>query len=138
MRFIDSNVFLYAIIKPKRDVSKDILKKKEKAKKILLRIENGEKVVTTIVHLSEVANILEAKVNLTTAIHFLENLLLAKNVEILSVSTEDYLRAVIIAKEKNVSVNDALAYIKMNELRIYEIYTFDKHFQNLNVRIVQD
>ncbi len=44
MRFIDSNVFLYAMIKPKKSVSEDILKKKEKAKQIILRIEKGEKV----------------------------------------------------------------------------------------------
>ncbi|AAL80936.1 PIN domain-containing protein [Pyrococcus furiosus DSM 3638] len=138
MRFIDSNVFLYAMIKPKGNTSKEILKKKEKAKKILLRVENGEDVVTTLIHLSEIANILEAKVNLTTAVRFLENLLLAENVKILPVSVEEYLKAVLISKEKGISVNDALAYLKMKELNIKEIYTFDRHFQNLDVEVIQD
>ncbi len=138
MRFVDANVFLYAVIKPKGTISKKILERKEKAKRILLRIENGEKVVTTVVHLSEVANILEAKVNLTTALMFIENMLLAENVKVLPVSPEDYLKALLIAKEKNVSVNDALAYLKMKELNIKEIYTFNDHFKNLNVVIVQD
>ncbi len=138
MRFIDANVFLYAMIKPKKSVSKEILKKKEKAKQIILRIEEGEKVVTTAVHLSEVANILEAKVNLKTFLKFIENLLLAENVKVLPVSQEDYLKALLIAKEKNVSINDALAYLKMMEHGIKEIYTFDNHFKNLNVVIVQE
>jgi len=138
MRFIDSNVFLYAMIKPKENTSEEMLNKKEKAKNILLRVENGEEVVTTLTHLSEIANILEAKVNLSTAVRFLENLLLAKNVKILPVSVEDYLRAVLISKEKGVSVNDALAYLKMRELDIKEIYTFDIHFQELDVDVIQE
>ncbi|MBE8539359.1 PIN domain-containing protein [Geoglobus acetivorans] len=137
MRFIDANVFLYSVVRPRGKVSKEILERKEKAKQILLRVENGEEVVTTAVHLSEVANILEAKLNLSTALKFLENLLLAENVRILAVSQEDYLRALLIAKEKNVSVNDALAYLKMKETNVEEIYTFDNHFRNLDVRIVQ-
>ena len=138
MRFIDSNVFLYAMIKPKGNTSKEILNRKEKAKKILLRVENGEEVVTTLIHLSEIANILEAKVNLTTAVRFLENLLLAENVKILPVSVEEYLKAVLVSKEKGISINDALAYLKMKELSIKEIYTFDRHFQNLDVKVIQE
>ena len=75
------------MIKPKKSVSEDILKKKKKTKQIILRIEKGEEVVTTVVHLSEVANI--------------ENLLLAENVKVLPVSQEDYLKSLLIAKEKN-------------------------------------
>lgn len=138
MRFIDSNVFLYAMIKPKKNTSKEILEKKEKAKKILLRVEKGENVVTTLVHLSEIANILEAKVNLTTAVKFLENMLLAENVKILPVSVDEYLKAVLMSKEKGISVNDTLTYLKMKELNIKEIYTFDRHFQNLDVEVIQE
>ncbi len=138
MRFVDANVFLYAVIKPKGTINEKILKRKEKAKRILLRIENGERVTTTVVHLSEVANILEAKVNLTTALKFIESMLLAENVDVLPVTSEDYIRALLIAKEKNVSVNDALAYVKMKDLGIDEIYTFDEHFKNLDITIVQD
>ncbi|WP_048146813.1 type II toxin-antitoxin system VapC family toxin [Pyrococcus abyssi] len=138
MRFIDSNIFLYAMIKPKGNISKMILERKERSKRILLRVENGEDVVTTVVHLSEVANILEAKVSLTTAIKFLESLFLAENVKILPVSAEDYLKAILLSKEKRISVNDALAYLKMKELGIKEIYTFDRHFYNLDVKVVQE
>ncbi len=138
MRFIDANVFLYAIIKPKNNVSPQILDRKRRAKKILQRVQEGEEVATTVVHLSKVVNILEAKANLTTALEFLEELLTAENVKIVSVTMEDYLKAILIARERNISVNDALVYLKMKELGIKEIYTFDKHFEKLDVVVVED
>ncbi|ACP56126.1 hypothetical protein M1627_2267 [Sulfolobus islandicus M.16.27] len=35
VKFIDSNVFIYALLKPKRSVDEKIVKMKEKAKEIL-------------------------------------------------------------------------------------------------------
>ncbi len=136
MRFIDANVFLYALLKPKPNLPDKVIERKKKAQEILRRIEKGEKVATTVVHLSEVANIIEAKVNLSTALDFIEELLTAENVRILSVTPEDYLKAAILTSERRVSINDALAYLKMKELNITEIYTFDKHFQNLGLRML--
>ena len=136
MRFIDANVFLYALLKPKPNLPDKVIERKKKAQEILRRIEKGEKVATTVVHLSEVANIIEAKVNLSTALDFIEELLTAENVRVLSVTPEDYLKAAILASERRVSINDALAYLKMKELNITEIYTFDKHFQNLGLRML--
>jgi len=136
MRFIDANVFLYALLKPKPDLPKEVLERKARAMKILRRIEDGEEVATSVVHLGEVANIIEAKVNFSTALAFIEELLTAGNVHILPVTPEDYLKATLVASEKRISVNDALAYLKMKELDINEIYTFDKHFLNLDVRVL--
>lgn len=138
MRFIDSNIFLYAIIKPKGKIDPEILEKKKKSRKILLRIKAGEEVVTTVVHLSEVANILEAKANIRASINLVKEVLLAKNIIVLPVSIMDYLKAVVLAEEKKVSINDALAYLKMKENNIKEIYTFDEHFRNLDVTIVNE
>ncbi len=84
-------------------------------KQILLRVEGGEEVATTVVHLSEVANILEAKVKLATALSFFENLLLAENFKVLPVSHGDHLKALIIARKGNDGINDALIYLKMKE-----------------------
>ena len=53
MRFIDANVFLYALLKPKPNLPKEVIEKKKQAREILRRIENGEEVATTVVHLSE-------------------------------------------------------------------------------------
>lgn len=51
-------------------------------------------------------------------------------------NAEDYLKAFLVAIEKEVDVNDALAYLKMNENGIKEIYTFDSHFKKLDVIVV--
>ncbi len=138
MRFIDSNVFLYALIKPRREVPRIVVERKEKAKKILLRVQGGEEVATTIVHLSEVANIIESRIGLLKSIEFLKELLFAENIHVYSVTVEDYVKALLLAEEKEVSVNDALAYIKMKENNINEIYTFDKHFLKLDVVVVEE
>lgn len=52
------------------------------------------------------------------------------------VSDKDYMESVLFADEKRVSINDALAYLLMERKGIEEIYTSDKHFENLDVRMV--
>ncbi len=138
MRFIDANVFLYAAVKPKGDARGEILERKGRSKQIILRVQGGEEVITTVVHISEIANILEAKVNLETALKFIENLMLAENIKILPVLYEDYLFSRYEESSQDVSLNDALAYLKMREAGVEEIYTFDNHFKNLDVKIVQE
>ncbi|MFP3347495.1 MAG: type II toxin-antitoxin system VapC family toxin [Sulfolobaceae archaeon] len=138
VKFIDSNVFIYAILKPKRSVNEKIKKMKEKAKEILAKIDNGEeKVLTTVVHVSEIANVIESLSNLTTSIKVIENIISNENIVIKQVTAQDYTEAVKIADEENVSINDALAYVIMMNNGINEIYTFDeKHFKKLNVKIL--
>lgn len=46
MRFVDSNVFVYAIFKPKRKLTKEEEEIKNKAKKIYQRIIKSEEVIT--------------------------------------------------------------------------------------------
>jgi len=139
MRFIDANVFLYAVVKPRGGMSGEILERKEKAKRILRRVESGEEtVITTVVRIGEVANTLEAKAGLETALSFVENVLLAENIEVLPVLYEDYLKALSLTKEKRVSLNDALAYVKMITKGVNEIYTFDNHFKNIPVETIQE
>ncbi len=60
MRFIDSSVFLYAYLKPRKSIPDKIKTWKKRAKRIIERINMGEEVATSIVHVSEIANILEA------------------------------------------------------------------------------
>ncbi|MEM1672015.1 MAG: PIN domain-containing protein [Archaeoglobaceae archaeon] len=45
-----------------------------------------------------------------------------KNAKVFDVSEEDYLKASLIAIEKEVDMNDALAYLKMKENGIGEIH----------------
>ena len=136
MRFIDANVFIYAVLKPKRKLNERGMEIKNAAKEIFKRVNEGEEVITTVVHLSEVANVLEDATNLSLSIPFLRDIMLKRNVIIEKVSDEDYMESVLLADEKRVSINDALAYILMRRKGIEEIYTFDKHFENLDVRVV--
>ena len=131
VRFLDSSVFLHAYLKPRRELTPRELAIKSAAKEIIERVESGEPVVTTVIHISEVANIVEARVGLAKSIGLISRLLVLSNVNILGVSAEDYEEAVSVAQEYGVSVNDAIAYVKMREEGIREIYTFDKHFKNL-------
>jgi predicted nucleic acid-binding protein len=138
IKFIDSNVFVYAYVKPKREISEKISRMKEKAKEILMKINYGEeRVVTTLVHISEIANVVESLSSISKSIEIIENILNNKNIIVKDVTTQDYIEAVRVANREKVSVNDALAYVIMRNNNISEIYTFDeKHFKKLNVRIL--
>ena len=138
MRFVDVNVFIYAVLKPRRKLNEKEQRIKDSAKKIFERINRGEEVVTTVLHLSEVANVLEDAVNLSFSVSFIRDILLKDNINVEDVSQEDYLRSVMLAEERKVSLNDALAYIVMKRKGIEEIYTFDKHFRNLDVKVIEE
>jgi predicted nucleic acid-binding protein len=138
MRFVDSNVFIYAILKPKRNLTEEEKELKNKANGIFQRIVEEEEVVTSVVHLSEVANILEDAVNLTFSINFVEEVCKTKNIQIEGVTREDYISATLEAKNKKISINDMLAYLIMLRRGIKEIFSFDKHFDNLKVVRIED
>ena len=137
MRFIDTTVFIYAVLKPRRDLNEQEQQLKSAAKEIFKRVNEGEEVIATVVHLSEVANILEDAANLSFAISFLKDLLVKRNVRVEKVTDKDYMESAILAEEKRVSINDALAYLVMRRLDVEEIYTFDKHFGKLDVCVVR-
>jgi predicted nucleic acid-binding protein len=138
IKFIDSNVFVYAYVKPKREISEKVSRMKEKAKEILMKINYGEeRVVTSVVHMSEIANVVESLSSISKSIEIIENILNNKNIIVKDVTTQDYIEAVRVANREKVSVNDALAYVIMRNKNISEIYTFDeKHFKKLNVTIL--
>ncbi len=138
MRFADANVFIYAFLKPRKEPPENVRLIKERAQSIIGRISEGERVVTTVVHLSEVANVIESKGGKRKAAEVLLAILTSENIEVLPVSTGDYLKASLMAEERNIGVNDALAYVKMRELGIGEIYTFDRDFENLDVTVVRE
>ena len=57
--FVDANVFVYEFLKPKRKLQPHEERIKLAAKKIIARINEGETTLTSVVHYSEVCNILE-------------------------------------------------------------------------------
>ena len=131
MRFIDASVFLYAFLKPKRHVSKEVLKLKEAAKNILTRVEKGEDVIITVVHLSEVANILETYTSKVKSVEYVEAILSKPSIHVYDVNVASYVEAMLKAKEYMIGVNDALAVIYMERLGINEIYSFNRDFDKI-------
>jgi len=138
MRFIDANVFIYAILKPKVALPEAVLRKKTAAKEIFLRVNAGEPVITTTVHLSEVANVLEDAAGISFAGDFLSAILKKPTISVEAVSVDDYRESIMLAQKSAISINDALAIIIMEQQGIEEIYTFDRHFNRSKVRIVQE
>ncbi len=55
----------------------------------------------------------------------------APNIEVYPTSLGDYEGALVVAREENVSVNDALAYQLMRGHGLDEIYSLDRHFDQL-------
>jgi len=126
--FVDANVFVYAFLKPKRKLQPHEQKIKDAAKKIVTRINEGEETVTSVVHFSEICNILEDHLPFKEACTMEKGLLFMDNIAIKEVSDEDYLKALAIAEDQQVGANDALAYVLMKEAGITRIYSFDKDF----------
>jgi hypothetical protein len=138
MRFIDANVFIYAVLKPKTSLPAAVLKKKTAAKEIFLRMNAGEPVTTTTVHLSEVANVLEDAAGMAFAVDLLSGILMKSTITVEPVTGDDYRESIRLARKLAISINDALALIIMERQGIDEIYTFDRHFRQAKITIVQE
>ena len=131
MRFVDSNVFVHALLKPRRGLKMHEAEIKEGAKNMLTRIEEGEEAMTTVVHVSEVANILESRMTRDGSWRIISALASMRGLSVAGVSGDDYRSAIQASKILGVGVNDALAYAVMKEASVEEIYSFDKHFDQL-------
>ncbi len=131
-RFLDSSVFLHSILRPKRPLTPSEREIKECAKEIVRRLDEGaEEFVTSVVHLSEILNILESRSGLSTALKVLETFLSLDNLEIVDVSLGDYQQALVVSERYGVSPNDSLAAVLMRKLSLEEIYSFDRHFDSI-------
>jgi predicted nucleic acid-binding protein len=126
--YVDANVFVYAFLKTKRTLQPHEIKVKEAAKKIVSRINEGEKVATSVVHFSEVCNILDDYLTIEEATLIEKGLLFSENILVCEVSKEDYLKAIAVTEDIQVGVNDALAYVLMKKEAIQTVYSFDKDF----------
>jgi len=131
MRFLDANVFIYAYYKPKRELTEKQKEMKEKAKEIIRKINEGEKVITTVVHLSEISNILKRGLGLDDLHSLLIGLYSFDNIRIIDVTKEDYLSAIEMIKDIKLDPNDCLAMEVMRREGISEIYTFDRGFDDV-------
>jgi predicted nucleic acid-binding protein len=131
MRFLDANVFIYAYYKPKRELTEKQKEMKKRSKEIIRRINEGEDVITTVVHLSEVSNILKRALSMEDLYSLLIGLFSMDNVRIVDVTVEDYLGAIELMNELKMDPNDCLAVEVMRCEDINAIYTFDMGFDGV-------
>jgi len=129
MKFLDANVFIYAYYMPKKQLTQREKLMKEDAKKIISEVSQGKEEVTmTVVHLSEVANILKHGMPLERLASIILGLFMLDNVKIEGVSREAYFAATELGGDLKLDPNDALAVDFMRLNNVKEIYSFDEDF----------
>ncbi|MFB0503927.1 MAG: type II toxin-antitoxin system VapC family toxin [Candidatus Bathyarchaeia archaeon] len=132
MRFLDANVFVYAYYRPRRQLTEKERKMKDEAKKIITAVSQGEEeVVMTVVHLSEVVNILKHGMQIEELTNVILGLFMLDNMEIQGVSREACFAATELGGDLKLDSNDALAVDFMRANGIGEIYSFDEDFDGI-------
>jgi len=133
MRFLDANIFIYAYYKPKKQLTEKEEAMKEQAKKIISSVSQGkEQVMTTVVHISEIVNILKNGVTQDRLNHIILGLFMLDNMTIIGVNRDEYFAAAEIGEDLKLEPNDALAVDIMRQNGIAEIYSFDEHFNQID------
>jgi len=133
MRFLDTNVLVYSMgaIDTKMPASDQRLI--SLSKEIVRKVDRGEPVLTTTVHLSEFSNIVHRRLGLQAACDAFETIFLHDNIIVASVEKTHYELAIEIARQKNVGINDSVAAVIMDEMKVDEIYSFDTDFDRLSI-----
>jgi predicted nucleic acid-binding protein len=132
MKFLDANVFIYAYYKPKKQLSVKEKQMKEQAKKIITDVSQGrEQAITTIVHVSEIVNILKHGMPLEKLTDVIRGLLMLDNITVQGVSKEAYFAANELGDDLKLEANDALAIDVMKSNNVTEIFTFDEDFDRV-------
>lgn len=132
MRFLDANIFLYAYYKPKKQLTPKEKQMKEHAKKIITEVSQGkEQVIMTVVHISEMVNILKHGMPLEQLNNIILGLFMLDNMKIVGVSKEAYFAATELGDDLKLESNDALAVDVMRMNDIKEIYSFDEDFDQI-------
>jgi predicted nucleic acid-binding protein len=132
MRFLDANIFIYAYYKPKRQLTPQEADMKNRAKEIVTNLNSGEEeVLTTVVHLSEVANILKYRLPPDELADVISGLLMTDSIRVLGVKREHYYASTELGREIGMDPNDALAVQTMRDNGLTEIYTFDRGFDKI-------
>jgi len=105
---------------------------KELSKKIISNVSQGkERVVTTVIHLSEIVNILKHGLPLDQVTTIVRGLLMLENVKILEVNRDSYFAANELGEDLRLDANDALAIDTMRTNGVQEIYSFDEDFDQV-------
>ncbi len=133
MKFLDANIFVYAYYKPKKQLSEKEQQMKEHSKTIISNISKGKEDVTmTVVHVSEVANVLKHGMYQDQLTTIIRGLFMLDNVKIVDVTKDAYFAATELGEDLKLEPNDALAIDIMRQNDITEIYSFDEHFNQID------
>lgn len=132
MKFLDANIFVYAYYKPKKQLTEKEHQMKEQAKTIISNISKGkEDIMITVVHVSEVANVLKHGMPQDQLTTIIRGLFMLDNVKIMDVTKDAYFAATELGEDLKLEPNDALAIDMMLQNNITEIYSFDEHFNQI-------
>lgn len=133
MRFLDANIFIYAYYKPKKTLTEKEDAMKEQARRIIKNISDGkEEVITTVVHISEIVNILKKGMTNEELTNTIRGLFMLDNITIIDATKDAYFAAVVLGDDFKLEPNDALAVDLMRQNNISEIYSFDEHFDKID------
>ena len=130
-RFVDASVFVHAYIRPKRKLRPHERTLKAHARDIVTRINEGEETVTSTVHLSEVANVLEGWMSLADARTIQRGVCTRDTIRILPTAKPDVIEALALGSDTAVGTSDALAAVLMKREGLGEVYSFDKDFDRI-------
>jgi predicted nucleic acid-binding protein len=105
---------------------------KDYAKTIISNISKGnEEVMITVVHVSEVANVLKHGMPQEQLTTIIRGLFMLDNVRIMDVTKDVYFAATELGEDLNLEPNDAHAIDMMSQNNITEIFSFDEHFNKI-------
>ena len=125
-RFVDSNVFIYALTAHPHFG--------KTAKNILERIEKGEAAVTSTLVLCEIAWVLEAMGRQGDIKPTLEKILSYKTLKIVDFNEDDLLMGASNMAAENIDFNDGVNLALMMRLGVSEVYSNDqKHLGKLEL-----
>lgn len=124
MRFVDSNVFIYVLVKsPEKDY--------EISERILKRIENGEETATSLAVIQEVVDWLEYNNRKKEVRSFLTAVNSYLTMNKLNITWDDLLTALDDVDEHKIDFVDALTLQAMKKNKMSEIYSNDKDFDRV-------
>ena len=133
MRFLDANVFIYAYYKPKKQLTQKEKQMKEHAKNIITNVSRGkEDVIITVIHVSEVVNILKHGLPADELNAIIRGLFMLDNLKIMDVTRNGYFAAIELGDDLKLEANDALAVDVMRLNGVKEIYSFDEDFDRID------
>lgn len=124
MRFIDSNVFIYVLVRSPRDDY-------EFSKKILQRIENGEEAITNTAVIQEIVDWLEyngRRGEVRKLLIALNSYISMRKAEVLWV---DFMNALNDVEKYALDFVDALILQTMRRNGVKEIYSNDRDFDRV-------